>query len=448
MYLQDVRLLDLPDASLALAEALQFQLSRSEKLSHERMQQAQLNVIKVLINHAVTHVPYYRANDLYGDVTSWDDFYQLPIIERHDVQKNRAQLITSTKIPGHGNDVAFKSSGSTGQPIHSLSTDRAQLYWRAITLREHLWQQRDLTGKLAIIKNFSVDEARYPGIQTERWGHSTLQLSNGPSCVLNSSETLDVQYQWLIEQQPDYLLTYPSVVQGLMQYHQQAQKPLKLKGISTLGETLPENTRQLTKKVMGCRIADMYSAQEVGYIALQCPQHDHYHIQSEVCLVEVLDDDNQPCAPGQMGRVVVTVLHNFRMPLIRYAIGDYAIVGEPCDCGIHLPTLKRIVGRTRNLVTYPDGRKSWPAYNPMKLMELIPNGQFQLLQMDHHTLQFNWVGDQPLSDDKRQEIIRVIRHAIGHDFNIGFVKKEKIERAASGKFEEFVSFLSALSISA
>ena len=53
-----------------------------------------------------------------------------------------------------------------------------------------------------------------------------------------------------------------------------------------------------------------------------------------------------------MGRVVVTHLHNYAMPLIRYEIGDYAIAGGNCDCGINLPVLERVVGRTRNLVCY------------------------------------------------------------------------------------------------
>lgn len=61
----------------------------------------------------------------------------------------------------------------------------------------------------------------------------------------------------------------------------------------------------------------MYSANEVGYIALQCPRTEVYHVLSEGALVEVLDEHGQACAPGAIGRVVVTPLHNFAMPLFR-----------------------------------------------------------------------------------------------------------------------------------
>ena len=37
-------------------------------------------------------------------------------------------------------------------------------------------------------------------------------------------------------------------------------------------------------------VTDVYSSDEVGYIALQCPETEHYHVQSEALLVEVLDD--------------------------------------------------------------------------------------------------------------------------------------------------------------
>src|SRR6185295_14515719 len=98
----------------------------------------------------------------------------------------------------------------------------------------------------------------------------------------------------------------------------------------------------------GVGVVDVYSSEECGQIALQCPEHEQYHVQSESVLVEVLDDEGRPCAPGTIGRVVLTTLQNFAMPLIRYDIGDFAEPGPACPCGRALPVLTRIVGRVRN----------------------------------------------------------------------------------------------------
>jgi phenylacetate-CoA ligase len=64
-----------------------------------------------------------------------------------------------------------------------------------------------------------------------------------------------------------------------------------------------------------------------------------------VIYAEILDDADRPCAPGEVGRVVVSTLHNYAMPLFRYDLGDLAEVGPPCECGRTLPVLNRIVGR-------------------------------------------------------------------------------------------------------
>ena len=68
---------------------------------------------------------------------------------------------------------------------------------------------------------------------------------------------------------------------------------------------MPPELRAACREVWGVRLVDVYSSTETGYMALQCPDHDLYHVQSEDVLVEVLDDEDKPCAPGQVGRVVV-----------------------------------------------------------------------------------------------------------------------------------------------
>src|SRR5215510_10900500 len=97
-------------------------------------------------------------------------------------------------------------------------------------------------------------------------------------------------------------------------------------------------------------------------MALQCPDHEHYHVQTECILLEVLDTHGGPCAPGRAGLVVATPRHAFAMPLVRYVVGDYAEVGPPCPCGRGLPVLARIMGRTRNRLVLETGESYWPSF--------------------------------------------------------------------------------------
>jgi phenylacetate-CoA ligase len=332
------------------------------------------------------------------------------------------------------------SSGSTGRPIEVLISERTDLFWRSITIREHLWHKRDFSQTLAVIKNMGKDNTGPPGKKSASWGSSSgLLYSTGPSVVVSSSIDIDRLYEWLRQLRPGYLLTYPSILRALAERNIASSEPMTFMGISTMGENLSPETREYAGAAFGQKICDMYSCQELGYLALQCPERDHYHVQAETCLLEVLDENNEACAPGEMGRVVATHLHNNVMPLVRYDIGDYAIVGGSCDCGINLPVLERVVGRTRNLVTRPDGTRIWPTYNVKKLVEIAPNAQFQLVQKSLDTMLLKIGTDTPVAEDQLLEMKTVVNQAMGFSYHMEFEQMGQLPRSHSGKFEEFMS---------
>jgi phenylacetate-CoA ligase len=213
-----------------------------------------------------------------------------------------------------------------------------------------------------------------------------------------------------------------------------------LREARTFGELLEPRVRQACREVWGVKVVDMYSSQEVGYLALQCPDTDHYHVQSENVLVEVLGDDGQPSRPGEVGRLVVTSLHNFAMPLLRYDIGDYAEVGGTCACGRGLPVLRRIMGRQRNMAILPDGRRRWPSIElagTSDLSDFPPIHQFQLVQRSLTAMEMLLVALRPLTADEEQKLRGWIITAVGYPFEVTFRYVESIERSPFGKFEDF-----------
>ncbi len=181
--------------------------------------------------------------------------------------------------------------------------------------------------------------------------------------------------------------------------------------------------------------------QALGYAALQCPEHEHYHVQSENVLLEVLDNNGRPCRPGQSGRVVATTLHNFAMPLIRYDIGDYATAGEPCSCGRGLPVISRILGRVRNMLTLPTGGQVWPYFSANKLRDHVPIRQFQLMQKTLTRLELRIVPERPLTAEDEAKMRAVIIDGVGGGFTISFSYHDAIASGPSGKYEDFRSVL-------
>lgn len=269
-----------------------------------------------------------------------------------------------------------------------------------------------------------------------------LMYKNGPACALSIHSPIKEQANWLMKENPDYLLTYPTNLHALACYFQAEGIQLPgLKQIQTISEILDDETRSLCQKVFSVPVINAYSTRETGYIALQCPEHEHYHIQSEVVLVEVLNEQGISCAPGEIGRVVITPLHNFAMPLIRYEIGDYAEVGDTCPCGRGLPVIRRILGRTRNMLTLPTGDKICPRLDILKYTEItgVNIRQAQLMQQAIDKIEMRLVSDETLTLDQEQKLRQFIQKTLGHPYHMTLTYHQQLPRNLAGKYEEFIS---------
>jgi phenylacetate-CoA ligase len=211
------------------------------------------------------------------------------------------------------------------------------------------------------------------------------------------------------------------------------------KQVRTISEALPDGLAEAIREAWGASVADVYSTRETGYLALQCPQTGAYHVQAESAIVEVLREDGARCAPGELGRVVVTALHNFACPLVRYDTGDLAMAGAPCACGRTLPTLERIAGRVRNMLVLPSGQRLWPSIAGRELARAVPVRQFQVVQESLEAVRVLLVVARPLERAEEERVAAIVRRALGHPFRVAVEYRDAIARSASGKFEEFRS---------
>jgi phenylacetate-CoA ligase len=437
----------LPATSGACRLGALFQLEQTQWWSVEKLRKHQFKQINILLRHCVQHVPYYRellANSLGPEPLNEETWRNIPLLTRDKLQQAGDKLRATFLPPDHGKVQLQCSSGSTGKPVETLATDITSFFWNVFTMRDHLWHRRDFTGKLAVIRYIKDGSAKPPhGIHVNNWGYATTGIvETGGGVVLSILTPLDEQMAWLQREDPDYLLTHPSILQELALYslREDIQLP-SLREVRTISEAMPDGLRELCQKAWGVKLVDVYSSKELGYQAIQCPEHDHYHVQSEGVLLEVLDDAGNPCLPGQVGRVVATNLHNFATPLIRYELGDFVEVGEACPCGRGLPVIKRILGRYRNLITLPNGERRWPVFGMWDMLKIVPVRQFQAIQHSIEHIEFLLVLDRRLSDDEKQQLTKVFYSVLHPAMNITIHEVDNIPRSASGKYEEFVSRL-------
>ncbi len=429
----------MPDAAASQVLALLFQMERTQWLAPQQLQALQLRQLTIELAHAVNTVPYYRERlaPLWSPQTAltWETFHRFPMLTRRHLQDHHAELISTAPPTQHGGAGLMHTSGSTGAPVSVLRTALDGLFWKAFTLREHVWHRRDLGAKLSAIRQgVSEDES-------DNWGAATEGIiRTGPASTLLVSRDIETQLRWLEAQQPAYLMTHPSNLAALARYciDQDIRMPY-LREARTRGGALDADLRELCREAWGTPVVDMYSSNECGYIALQCPETDHYHVMAEGLLVEVIDDEGHACVPGQTGRIVVSTLHNFAMPLIRYEIGDLAEVGAPCVCGRGLPVLTRIMGRVRNMLALPGGGKCWPAFGLRGLPGDFPVKNFQFVQREIDLIEARLVASRKLTPDEEALLRRQLLTRLPDVFRFTFSYCDEIPRGAGGKFEDFIS---------
>lgn len=431
--------------------AMLYELEVSQWMAPEELEQRQMEQVGRVLHHAYNTVPYYRQLfDQHGIVPNAipdrDYLARIPISRRQMFQADPQALHTRSLPPQHGAAHPISTSGSTGVPVKLLGTDVTRFFWRAMLMRDHAWHDRDFSRKLGVIRWAAPDVARMPhGLQLPHWPIIDEYFESGPCAMLNVATPLAEQISWLQALQPHYLLSFPSNLAALARHCLLHGVTLPGLGqLRTIGEMVTPDQRALFRQAWGVGAVDVYSCEEAGYLALQCPNHDHYHVQSENVLLEVVDDDGQPCAPGKPGRVLITSLHNFATPLIRYELGDYAEVGEACPCGRGLPVLAAINGRRRNRLILPDGRSEFPYLGEHGQIQALTGVEVRQIQFVQHTIEeveVRLVASRPFSADEEEKVAQRVRCNLGHPFRVRISIWDSLPKGPTGKFDEFVSLV-------
>jgi phenylacetate-CoA ligase len=428
----------LPAPAVMAMLALHEQMQQSEWWSPERIAAMQYRQLATLLGHAKRTVPHYRRVLPASGRVGPEMLRSLPILTRARVQEDPASLQSGAVPRQHQPVQPVRTSGSTGRPVDLKVTSVSSLFRRALYLREHRWQRRDLSLAAATIRNFRDGSGMPPeGKRAAGWGYGYVTK---PIDALNIRATVDEQIAWLERVQPAYLSTFPTNLRALAQHA--LERGIRIPGLrqaSTYAESLPPGLRDLVRRALGVSVADIYSSEEAGPIAFQCPAHEEtYHVQSENLIVEVVDEEGRPCPHGTPGRVLVTDLHNLATPLIRYEIGDYAETGPACDCGRGQPVLSRVLGRTRNMLRMPGGRLRWPTLpSGDELGRIAPVRQFQLVQKDLQRLELVLVAARPLAPEEESRVRAAFLSDLGAGFEIRVSYADAIARTSGGKYEDF-----------
>jgi len=418
------------------------QLMKSQYYSRREIANLQEEKMRRLVTFAYQNVPFYR--EVFrnrglspSDFRSQSDLQKLPILTKHEIQHDFNRLLSTEPA---GAISIRRTSGSTGRPYKVVVDQRCQVIEAAIFFRflssiGYEWGDRviKLWGA-PIVHSEESKFSRFVKTQLSQtlWNHRWFDTYK-----LDHSTVEKILF--VLEQSPSSILRgYVSSVYLIALEALHCGLRTQLKAVTTTAEKLFTYQRQAIERAFGQKIYDQYGCGESNAIAFECEEHNGLHVASEHVIVEILDEKGEAVSRGSSGRVIITDLDNYAMPLIRYENGDLASWSKHvCPCGRGLPVLERIEGRAYEVMDVPGGRKIHGGffdeiYVEMKLGDRYVIDDVRVVQEDLLNYRLEFVMNEPLSEEEVWFLRQKYKEYLG-DVNLKIRYVERIPVTKTGK---------------
>lgn len=304
--------------------------------SPEELAAHRADALRAVVAAALTAEPYAR---LYPRLPSLDrvTLDDLPVTDRASLGAVPLERRSTRPLDGL---LRAPSTGTTGHTMVTLRTGAEEQHQRALAFRQLLAQ-----GLPRRSKRFALPFALDP---------TAPAVLDGNVGAISGWAPLEAQTEAVRTFRPDVLIGPGSCLVEIGQAL--GGHPVEM--LMTSGETLTSVDRAELRRLYGTAPVDLYSTSEAGHLAWQCRGDGPYHVNADAVIVEILDDDDRPVPDGVVGHVVLTALWNRTTPTIRYRVGDMASVAtEPCACGVTLPSLAAVDGRSHDRPVAHDGQR-------------------------------------------------------------------------------------------
>jgi phenylacetate-CoA ligase len=415
-----------------------------------------LGLLERLLHESWHGIPAYRARleaaGLYDgfrlDMSHWA---QLPPLDKALLQQSPDRW---THVQSRQRGMYYYSTGgSTGTPVN-LGQDPYYWDWcHAAYFFFHGWSGGCLGEPYFLLWASEQDLSPQQTSFRERFLLGFLQGRRILDCSRTSSKVLSSFIQQINAQTDCHvMLGYAKDLFTLAQFSVENQQPIErpLRAVYSTAEALTPRMRQVMEGVFHCKVTNRYGCRDAGDMACECVFQTGLHINPLYTYLEVVDEQGHPLPDGEEGEILITQLHNYSMPLIRYAVGDRGIRQAPtrCACGREWESLLQITGRTADRILLPDGALFNGLFVEDAFDDLPFLNRYQVHQISVDTLLIKLRSSQPnyVQTYARQlaEATRRLQVWMGHSLQITYEQTEVFDRSPSGKERVVISHLAGV----
>ena len=406
---------------------------RDQWRSADELDALQWRKLQALIAHCWDHVPFYRA--FWGeagvaaaaDIRDRDDYAKLPLLAKPTIRANFDAMIAAA----YRDALYFKSTGgSTGEPLRFGYTRESYERRIAVMFRGYGWSGAHLGQRTAYLWGAPVAAPAGVALFKDRLYHAAFNRR-----MLNAfdmDERRMAEYADALDRfRPETIVAYVGPLVALAQWiERHGRTPHRPQRILGAAEALHPHQRALLQRVFGAPVHDTYGCREFMLIAAECEARDGLHMNTDHLHVEFAGGP-QAEEPSDL---ILTDLHNFGMPLMRYVNGDLGTPGAArCSCGRGLPLLAKVDGRRLDALRLRDGRLLPGEYIVYVFLPVTGVKQYQVVQKTLDTLQVRLVPDVGYDPSVHALIGDGIRKLAGDGVAIEFETVDAIALTASGK---------------
>lgn len=418
-------------------------LEKSQWWPRERLVEFQWQELQKLLRHCYAQVPYWQEKFKSlgltpDDIRSYDDFCKLPLTTKQVIRQNKPRMIAGNYA---GKTWSKFTGGSTGAPLE-LDYTPESFDWRvAAWKRGYSW-----AGCEDGMRQFWLWGAMLGKKSGWRQWKENLHyfLMNKKYFICHElddkvkADCLDELNRY----NPQVVVAYANPLFAVAKYIQK-HRGLKARprAVISAAEKLYAAQRQVVEEVFGCKVFNTYGCREVMLIGAECPQHAGLHLSVENLYVEILKSDGTPAKPTEQGELVVTDLHNYGMPLVRYTLGDLAVFSaqDSCPCGRGLPMLADVVGRTLDMIRTPEGKEIPGEYFVIVFLDKLGVDRYRIVQERLDLLVVEMIKNVNFNKAMAAAIEKQIESVTGPMMKVEYRFVEDLPLNETGKFRVTVS---------
>ncbi len=385
-----------------------------------------LRALLVAAQRAPFHAERMRAAGLTRPAALRD--LELPIALQSLAPLSKRELLAAGDAALHDGRVheswfSSRSSGSSGEPFRVWYDARA---WATLKYLVKARARRAAgmrwTDRVAILDAIPVADE----------GSATLERMGRLRRISVFREPAEIACM-LAAYQPAAIYALPSVLLELARTTEVRTLRARANRVFTSGELLTPDARRTIASAFGADVRDVYGTSETKEITWECHAGSR-HVSSNVVHVEILDERDEPVAPGDEGEIVVTLLVNRAMPLVRYRTGDRGTLRSlPCPCGRAGPVMGIVSGRETDTLELPDGTTRSPYQLTMALEHVPDLAQYQIVQSELSMLRVSAVLNGDARDTAAGEIERALRAELPANVRVEVEIVDRLARGARAK---------------